>query len=196
MGAIITSEARVTSPPPDLAPRVQAAAAGDRAAAESLLAELLPRIRNLVRYLVRGDRDVDDIAQEALIAIARGLPGYRGEGSVQAWADRITARATFAHLRRCRRDDEQVHLPDLSVVPAPGAGPEQYASRRQMVRRLDDLPHEQRHALVLHHVLGLSVPEIARELEVSPETVRSRLRLGKAKLRAALQTDAATEVDP
>ena len=46
------------------------------------------------------------------------------------------------------------------------------------------MPHEQRHALVLHHVLGLSVPEIARETEAPDETVRSRLRLGMERLRA------------
>src|SRR5262245_38147803 len=65
------------SQPPPQSPgaidtRIAAAARGDRAAAQALLTELLPRVRNLVRYLVRGDRDVDDIAQEALIAIACG----------------------------------------------------------------------------------------------------------------------------
>ena len=38
--------------------------------------------------------------------------------------------------------------------------------------------------LVLHHVLGLSVPDIASELALPFETVRSRLRLGMARLRA------------
>jgi RNA polymerase sigma-70 factor (ECF subfamily) len=52
------------------------------------------------------------------------------------------------------------------------------------VRFLDAIPSEQREALVLHHVVGLSVPEIAEDLAVSGETIRSRLRLGIAKLRA------------
>ncbi len=45
--------------------------------------------------------------------------------------------------------------------------------------------------LVLHHVLGLSVPEIAEELSAPFETVRSRLRIGIAKLRALHAEDAA-----
>ena len=49
--------------------RIAAAAGGDRGAAQSLCRELLPRVRNLVRYLVRGDARVDDIAQEALIGL-------------------------------------------------------------------------------------------------------------------------------
>ncbi|ACY15816.1 RNA polymerase sigma factor [Haliangium ochraceum] len=183
------AEVCATVAEPAIDPRVTAAASGDRAAAQELLTELMPRVRNLVRYLVRGDREVDDIAQEALIAIARGFASFRGEGALSAWADRITARVTFAHLRRARRDPAQVTsvAADLAAVPHPGAGPDQYASRRELVGLLDEVSDEQRHALVLHHALGLSVPEIAASLEISPETVRSRLRLGKAKLRALRQ---------
>lgn len=173
------------APSQPIDPRVEAAARGDRAAAEALLTELLPRVRNLVRYLVRGDRDVDDIAQEALIAIARGLAGYRGEGTLAAWADRIAARTTFAYLRRERRaPGHDAGGADLTSVPHPDDGPDHYAERRQLVRLLDQIPDDQRHALVLHHAMGMSVPELAEALAVSAETVRSRLRLGKAKLRA------------
>ena len=71
----MTRERQEALPPEDW--RIQAIIDGRRDAAESLLAELLPRVRNLVRYLVRGDHDVDDIAQDALIAILKGLPiGY------------------------------------------------------------------------------------------------------------------------
>jgi RNA polymerase sigma-70 factor (ECF subfamily) len=53
------------APLPD--PRVAKAAGGDRECAQELLLELLPRVRNLVRYLAWGDVDVDDLAQLALI---------------------------------------------------------------------------------------------------------------------------------
>jgi RNA polymerase sigma-70 factor (ECF subfamily) len=52
-----------------------------------------------------------------------------------------------------------------------------------VVRLLDRLPLEQRHALVLHHVLEMTVSEIAKELDTPVETVRSRLRLARNKLR-------------
>jgi RNA polymerase sigma-70 factor (ECF subfamily) len=166
--------------------RVQAAAQGDRQAAEELLTEILPRVRNLVRYLVRGDNEVDDIAQESLIAIIRGLPGYRGEGSFPAWADRVVVRATFARMQRMRmeRERQSEDLDGLAALPCPSPAPDQYAARREMVRLLDRLPDEQRSALVLHNLLGHSVDEVARELGVPLETVRSRLRLGKASLKA------------
>src|SRR5262245_3396593 len=86
---------------------VRAAASGDRRELQALLLLLLPRVRNLVRYLVRGDADVDDIAQEALIAVVRGLHTFRGEGAFEAWVDRVVARATFAQLRQRRATAEQ-----------------------------------------------------------------------------------------
>lgn len=164
---------------------VAAAIAGDRRALEVVVSRLLPRLRNLVRYLVRGDSDADDIAQEAMVAVVRGLPTFRGDGALESWADRVAVRETFACLRRARRARDRIDRgADLSVVPHPGGGPDTYAERRRMARLLDQLPDDQRHALVLHHVLGLSVPEIAAEIGAPIETVRSRLRLGMGRLRA------------
>jgi len=163
-----------------------AAQRGDRAAIEALLVELLPRMRNLVRYLIRGDSDVDDIVQDALLAIVRGLGGFRGDGKLEAWVDRIVARTTFAHLRRTRKHDgasDGYTEPEQLGVTEPLD--EQYAARRRAVRLLDQLPSEQRHVLVLHHVLGMTVREIAEQLDAPKETVRSRLRLGKTRLRDA-----------
>ena len=164
---------------------VAAAIAGDRRALETVVARLLPRLRNLVRYLVRGDADADDIAQEAAVAVVRGLPSFRGDGTLESWADRVAVRETFACLRRARRARERIdRSADLSAVPHPGGGPDAYAERRRTAALLDELPDEQRHAVVLHHVLGLSVPEIAVEMGAPMETVRSRLRIGIGRLRA------------
>lgn len=180
----IRDSAAMAGPPSPEDPRVQAAIAGDRAAASALLLELLPRVRNLIRYLIRGDQAVDDIAQEAMIAILRGLPTYRGEGSVRSWSDRIVARIALGWVRRDRRQkdmqrDALVHAePQSSAEP-----PDRYLLRRQAVARLDLLSYDQRHALVLHHVVGLSIPEVAGQLAIPVETVRSRLRLAQSKLR-------------
>jgi len=172
--------------PPD--PRVEAAASGDRAAAQSLLLELLPRVRNLVRYLCRGDSEVDDIAQLALCEILRSLRTYRNEGSLHGWIDRITVRVTLRRLRQ-RRNDEQrreASIPELRAVSAKPEQPDEHTLRRQTARYLDALPVEQREAIVLHHIVGLSVPEVSAELSIPFETARSRLRLGMEKLRDQL----------
>lgn len=169
-------------------PTVAAAAAGDRGAAEALCRSLLPRVRNLVRYLLRGDARVDDVAQEALIAVLRGLSSFRGAGAFESWVDRVVARTTFSVIRRIRAETPLGVTPvdgDARVVDRATFG-EGYALRRELAEALDRLPHEQRDALVLHFALEMTVPEIAEVAAAPIETVRSRLRLGKAALREAL----------
>jgi len=170
-------------------PRIARAVAGDRKAAEAIVRELLPRVRNLVRYLVRGDADVDDMAQLAMIAILRGLSTFRSEGSLTSWADRITVREALGYVKQRRKRDSERREIGAEVDPAPLAeAPDAYLTRRHAVEALDTLPDEQRSVIVLHHIAGLSMPEAADELGVPFETARSRLRLGMAKLRSILES--------
>ncbi|HEY6881388.1 MAG TPA: RNA polymerase sigma factor [Polyangiales bacterium] len=184
----------VTPSSPDAARQRQllaAATTGDRSAAEALLRSMLPRVRNLVRYFVRGDAEVDDLAQESLLSILRGIATYRGEGTVSAWADRIVVRTVFAHLRRARVSQARhvEYAPDMLPV-SDSENAQAFLARRKAVRALDALSDDQREVLVMHHVLGLSVREIADELTIPFETVRSRLRLGMARLRDELGEEA------
>jgi RNA polymerase sigma-70 factor (ECF subfamily) len=165
-------------------PRIARAAAGERQAASELARELLPRVRNLVRYLVAGDSDVDDHAQAALIEVLRALPGFRGDSALTTWADRITVRETLRRVKR--RRSRQARLRELHFEPTPEPAPspgEHYAARRRVTEMLDALPEPQREALVLHHVAGMSVPELAQTLGIPFDTAKSRLRLAVGKLR-------------
>jgi RNA polymerase sigma-70 factor, ECF subfamily len=176
--------------------RIRAAMEGRRDAAESLLAQLLPRVRTLVRCSVQGDSEVDDITQEALVAILRGLPTYRGEGAFVSWADRVVVRVTFAASRRARAERCQVgseEAEELAEELAEETSPEDCLLRRQLEKRLEQLSGEQRRALLLHHVMGMSVPEMAEVLKVPFETVRTRLRMGRAHLRELLSQEVGWE---
>jgi RNA polymerase sigma-70 factor (ECF subfamily) len=193
-GALWSSFARLLAPlfqeaapfPEDLA-RVRSAAQS-RAAAGVLMAEILPRVRNLVRYLVRGDQGVDDLAQEALVAILRGLATYRGDAPLLAWVDRVVVRSTFERRRRerLRNTREGAEIPSDDGPLMRQSAPEIALDRRALVLALEHMNPQQRDALVLHHVVGMSVPEVAQSLEAPIETVRSRLRLGMAQLRERL----------
>lgn len=166
------------------------AIAGNAAALESFVTQLLPRVRNLVRYLVWRDSDVDDLTQEALLVVLDGLATYRGEGAFEAWADRVVVRAVFRQLKRLRQEPSRIEGPvdfDEHQFQAQVAAPDEYMTRRQMLAALDRLSAEQRHVLVLHHVLDFTVPEMASQLKISAETVRSRLRLARNNLREQQQ---------
>jgi RNA polymerase sigma-70 factor (ECF subfamily) len=165
----------------------QRATTGDPEATERLFLQLLPRVRNLVRYLVRGDRDVDDFSQDALVMILKGMHGYRADGPFRAWADRVVARSVFATLKRRSSAPAPAEREALAAEVALGAGGyDAYCTRRELVAWLDCISEAQRAVLVLHHVMGLTVPEVAQELAVAEETVRSRLRVAKERLRGVI----------
>jgi RNA polymerase sigma-70 factor (ECF subfamily) len=183
------NRAEITVPvrPPALteaASRIEAASRGDRAATQELAVELVPRVRNLVRYLTRS-QDIDDVAQEALVTVLRSLPSYRPIGSFHAWVDRIVARTTYAELRRRRRDAVR-DATDAEELASPPDFASSYATRTHIAAALDALPDDQRFAVVLHHALGLSAAEIAEEMQAPLETVRSRLRVGMQHLRSVM----------
>ena len=171
---------------PSLLEFLPLAMAGDAAAIENLVTALLPRARNLVRYLVWRDADVDDLTQEALLVVLDGLPSYRAEGAFEGWVDRIIVRCVFRQLRKLRKEPSRVETSQpyegadlVAAIPYP----DDYLTRRQVVAVLDQLSPEQRYVLVLHHVLDMTVPEIASQLKIPTETVRSRLRLARNNLR-------------
>jgi RNA polymerase sigma-70 factor (ECF subfamily) len=172
---------------PIVDPRISSAAGGDRRAAQELCREILPRVRNLVRYLLRGDSRVDDVAQEALIAVLRGLGTFRGDGRFESWVDRVVARTTFAVIRRIRAETQPGERGAIDAEgEAVSAASDTYLVRRELAAALDRLPPDQRESLVLHFAVGMTVPEISEAVAAPFETVRSRLRLGKAALREAL----------
>jgi RNA polymerase sigma-70 factor, ECF subfamily len=185
---LMTADDKALAPiVPFIDPRIRRAASGDRAAAQTLLREILPRVRNLVRYLVRGDSEVEDMAQQALLAVLRGLPTYRGQGKWLSWVDRITAREALAYQKKRRLSQKRAQdmTEDLTLMQPPGLEPDAYLNRRDLVRSLDRLPIDQRSAVVFHYVLGMSVPELADHLGIPFDTAKSRVRLGMKKLRAS-----------
>jgi RNA polymerase sigma-70 factor (ECF subfamily) len=166
---------------------IAAAQRGDSEATRRLVLAWQPRVRNLVRYLVRGDDQVDDLSQQALLTALEKLPAYRGEGRIEAWLDGIVLRVTLRAMRRFRlvRFREVEHVDD--TYRGQSSDDPQYRDRRKLVAALDQLPEKQRNVLIMHHVIGMSLPEIAAFEQIPEETARSRLRNGMAQLRASFR---------
>ena len=180
---------------PELRAQIAAAVSGDPSAAHALVLRVLPRVRNMIRYLIRGD-DVDDYTQDVLVTVLERLHSFRGESRFETWVDGVTLRVTLRKLSKLRADVRRFErsAPEaLEALYEPSASP-RYLARRRAVAALDQLPDAQRHALVMHHVLGMTVAEIARELDTPAETIRSRLRVAMGKLRVLL--GATDEVSP
>jgi RNA polymerase sigma-70 factor (ECF subfamily) len=181
----------------------KAAARGDDQALAALAERLLNRVRATASYLTRSESDADDLVQNAMVQILRSVDRYRGEGSLEAWADRITVRASMRWLRHRSRQAEVPASDEDSaglLEREPGCGErepelslEQEAQRRQvhlrMAHLLQRLKPERRVAVVLRWVHGYTIQEIADLTDVRLNTARGRLRTGKKELRRLVLRD-------
>jgi RNA polymerase sigma-70 factor (ECF subfamily) len=128
--------------------------------------------------------DLDELEQQVLLNVMRSLPSFRGEGSLRAWVDSITLRVGMKHARRVRERERSEQALSEGLWNAHERLPsESYFARRELQSLLAGLPPDQERALVLRHMVGLEVSEVAKHQGVPTETARSRLRVGMQKLR-------------
>lgn len=155
-------------------------------------------------YRMVGNADVAaDVTQDAFFAAFRGIASYHGGSSFRAWLLRIGSNMACDHWRRLQRhpaasleylteDDETPSSDILSALAStrPADNPEEMLLTQELQaiiqKGLEKLPLDQRVAVVLCDVQGLSYEEVAESAQVSIGTVRSRISRGRARLRSYL----------
>jgi RNA polymerase sigma-70 factor (ECF subfamily) len=173
----------------DEATLIAAARQGDTQSFDQLVRLYQGAIYNLA-YRILGDEEAaSDATQDAFLSAYKAIGRYRG-GSFKGWLLRIVTNACYDQLRRKKRQPttplEAVYL-DSAPPWAENEEPEEYALRQELgsiiQRGLSTLPPEQRIALVLSDIQGLSYEEIAEVMGTNLGTVKSRLNRGRANLR-------------
>ncbi|QIK76647.1 sigma-70 family RNA polymerase sigma factor [Nocardioides piscis] len=142
-------------------------------------------------YALVGDREeARDCVQEAFVRAWSRRRELDGSGSPEAWV-RLTAYrlavSRWRHTVRSRRS------PDRALQPVRSEPPPDEA-RIELMRALSQLPVEQRHALVLHHLCDLPVAEVAVVVRAPVGTVKARLSRGRATLHSLLAEEGARHV--
>lgn len=169
-------------------------AAADPVASRVLAQRLVGRVHRVSKSILRTDADAADAAQQSLIEILTSAGSYRGGSSIERWSDRLVVR-TSLRLARSRQKHRERTLDDaeLDAIPlSDDAGPPlRDEAPRAIQAYLGDLPEVQRTALVLKHVMGYSVAEIADITESSPNTVKDRLLRGSREMRRLIRRDVA-----
>jgi len=142
---------------------------------------------NVAYRLAGNDADAQDLVQETLLRVRRGLETYQ-PGSLPAWLSRIVTNVFLDEVRRRRRRPTDPLLDDGErVLPASAAADEASEELSDEVQgALSALPDEFRTAVVLCDVVGMSYDEIASAQGVPVGTVRSRIHRGRRMLRTAL----------
>ena len=139
--------------------------------------------------LTGNNDDAQDLVQEVLLRVRKGLETYR-PGSLEGWLSRITTNTFLDEVRRRRRRPVDLFPDDPDrVVPPSDAADVTLAAEAlpdDVQTALRRLPPDYRAAVVLCDVVGLSYQEIADALAAPVGTVRSRIHRGRSQLREIL----------
>jgi RNA polymerase sigma-70 factor (ECF subfamily) len=178
---------------------IQRCAAGDEDACSELVAEHQRMVYQLSLNLLNDHNEALDLSQEVFLRVFRTLHGFRGQSALRTWIYRIVVNQARNRQRwwRRRHRSQQVSLDDHihahGELPAPGNGgsPDRILGQKQLAERirrsLDRLPFDQRTAIVLREIDGLSYEEIGYSLGIAVGTVKSRLARAREALRAQLR---------
>jgi RNA polymerase sigma-70 factor (ECF subfamily) len=182
-----------TLPDDDLINRSKA---GDLDAFNRLVERYQNDVYNLALRMTSSPHSAEDVAQDTFISAFRNIERFR-EGNFRAWLLRIASNASLDELRRRKRKggyslDEMMDAPDSTFeVQEEGRGPEAEAEAKELEALiqsgLSTLPDDQRLAIVLRDIQGLSYEEVAEAMKSSVGTVKSRISRGRSRLRDYLR---------
>jgi len=178
---------------------IQRCAAKDEDACAELVSEHQRMVYQLSLNLLGDHNEALDLSQEVFLRVFRTIHSFRGQSALRTWIYRIVVNQARNRQRwwRRRHRSQQVslddHIRDHGDLPeqTDGASPDRMLGRKQLADRiriaLDRLPFDQRTALVLREIDGLSYDEIGFSLGIAVGTVKSRLARAREGLRAQLR---------
>jgi RNA polymerase sigma-70 factor (ECF subfamily) len=143
-----------------------------------------PLLLAAARAIARDEAEAEDLVQATFERALRAAPSIRDGRAIRAWLLTVETREALRTVRRLRRT---LRL-DPNVHEQPVSGPETSESV-ELDEALGRLPRPIRAAVVLHHMVGLSVRETAQALGVTENTAKARLKTGLARLRELLDED-------
>jgi RNA polymerase sigma-70 factor (ECF subfamily) len=177
---------------------IQRCAAGEEAACSELVAEHQRMVVQLAMNLLGDHDEALDLSQEVFLRVFRTIHRFRGQSSLRTWIYRIAvnqARNRHRFWRRRHRADQvslDQHIAAHGEFRSDGkATPDRLLAQKELAARLEHalehLPFDQRTAIILREIDGLSYEEIAFSLGIAIGTVKSRLTRARQALRTELR---------
>ena len=162
------------------------AQAGDERAFDRLAAALRPRVQRWVMAQVDSADDAEDIVQDVLLKMHRGLVEFAHGSRVSTWLFAVTRRATADwHRKRHRRAillEQRADQPTVSVQPDLPLDQDRLSAEVRHAFRA--LPGRQREVFDLADLQGIPLNDIAEMLNMNPVTARVHLHRARAAVRA------------
>ncbi|MEO7910243.1 MAG: RNA polymerase sigma factor [Roseiflexaceae bacterium] len=167
-----------------------------------LLYDRYSRLLYTIALRITGDRSIaEEVIQDVFNAVWQSARGFHSDGNVKAWLIGIARHRAIdaTGTRHFRMQNAVVTLDEYHHVSAANETETQVIDvldREQVQRALSDLPPLQRTAIELAYYAGCTGAEIAARTGVPIGTVKTRLRLGIARLRGLLFTNPRTDNAP
>lgn len=178
---------------------VQRCAARDEDACAELVSEHQRMVYQLSLNLLGDHNEALDLSQEVFLRVFRTIHTFRGHAALRTWIYRIVINQARNRQRwwRRRHRSQQIslddHIRDHGELPESnnGGSPDRLLGQKLLADRirqaLDRLPFDQKTALVLREIDGLSYEEIGFSLGIAVGTVKSRLARAREALRGELR---------
>jgi RNA polymerase sigma-70 factor (ECF subfamily) len=178
---------------------IQRCAARDEDACSELVSEHQRMVYQLSLNLLGDHNEALDLSQEVFLRVFRTIHTFRGHAALRTWIYRIVINQARNRQRwwRRRHRAQQIsldeHIRSHGELPESrnGGSPDRVLGQKQLAERistaLERLPFDQKTALVLREIDGLSYEEIGFSLGIAVGTVKSRLARAREALRAELR---------
>ena len=164
--------------------RLALAAASSAEAREALLALVVRHRLALpaIHRLIIDHAQAEDVEQEVLVVLVGALPGFRGDARFTTWLHAIARNTAISAIRRRRLTAPL----DAANQPAPGGLSSFVTSSATVRAAVGGLPDPYRQAVLLRDLERCSYAEIAERLDLNLNTVKTRIRRGRALLAHSL----------
>lgn len=167
---------------------------GEPAATRELFQRHQRRVHASLYRVLGGNRDMDDLLQEAFLQVFQSLRNWRAEASLATWIDRVAVRCAYRYLsQKGRRIQTQPMATDDEAPAIEGPSASRQLARDGVARLyevLDELSPAARLAFTLHEIDGRSLAETAQL--VGSSVTATKLRVWRARNRV----EAAAKADP
>lgn len=180
---------------------IRRAQGGDVAAFEQLINEHQKRIFSIAYRVAGNPDDAADMAQEVLVKIFKNINKFKGDSKFSTWIYRVATNTCLDELKRLKRHkayslDQELETEDGAVsvdvedtAPTPEQSAERKAIRSAVNSAIAKLGEEHKKVIILRDIQGFSYEEIAKMLNCSDGTVKSRISRARAQLKKILSQD-------
>jgi RNA polymerase sigma-70 factor, ECF subfamily len=159
---------------------------GDEAAFGVLYDRYAPQLESFLRRLVRDRSLAEDLLQTTFLSFVRARGRYVPSAGVRAWIFSIAANAARDALRRRGVRREEPLGPEIDELGGETAAIGDPHVARAIEDALQQLPAQQREAVLLHEMHGLTFPEVASALGTTVGAAKVRAHRGNQRLRLLL----------